>query len=59
MSAWINMIPDENPEGVVKEMYDMARTPHGTVDNVMRSQSLRPHTIAGHMALYKRAYGAV
>ena len=34
-------------------MYDLARTPHGTVDNVMRCQSLRPHTIAGHMALYK------
>lgn len=53
MSAWIEMIPDSEAEGSVKEMYDRARTPHGTVDNVMRSQSLRPHSIAGHMALYK------
>ena len=53
MSAWIEMIPDAQAEGTTKEMYDLARTPHGTVDNVMRSQSLRPHTIAGHMALYK------
>ena len=34
-------------------MYDKARTPHGTVDNVMRAHSLRPHTMAGHMALYR------
>lgn len=53
MAAWIQMIPDEEAQGTVKEMYDRARTPHGTVDNVMRVQSLRPHTIAGHMALYK------
>jgi uncharacterized peroxidase-related enzyme len=53
MTAWIHMIPDEKAQGTVKEMYDRARTPHGTVDNVMRVQSLRPYTIAGHMALYK------
>lgn len=53
MSAWIEMIEDSDAEGLTKEMYDKARTPHGTVDNVMRCQSLRPHTIAGHMAIYK------
>lgn len=47
------MIEDTQATGTVKEMYDKARSPHGTVDNVMRCQSLRPHTIAGHMALYK------
>jgi len=53
MTAWIKMIEDEDAGGLTKEMYDKARTPHGTVDNVMRCQSLRPHTIAGHMAIYK------
>ncbi|MEZ5756897.1 MAG: peroxidase-related enzyme [Emcibacteraceae bacterium] len=53
MSAWIKMIEDSEAEGLTKEMYDKARSPHGTVDNVMRCQSLRPHTIAGHMAIYK------
>lgn len=53
MTAWIEMINDEDATGTVREMYDKARTPHGTVDNVMRCQSLRPHTIAGHMAIYK------
>lgn len=53
MTAWIEMIEDAKATGAVKEMYDLARSPHGTVDNVMRCQSLRPHTIAGHLAVYK------
>ena len=53
MSAWIRMIPVDEATGTLKEMYDKARTPHGTVDNVMRAHSLRPHTMAGHMALYR------
>ncbi len=53
MSAWIEMIPDEEATGAVKEMYDKVRTPHGTVDNVMRAHSLRPHTMAGHVVLYR------
>lgn len=53
MSAWITMIADEDATGVLKEMYDKVRTPHGTVDNVMRAHSLRPHTMSGHLALYK------
>ena len=53
MSAWIKMIADDDATGVVKEMYDKVRTPHGTVDNVMRAHSLRPHTMHGHLVLYK------
>ena len=53
MSAWIKMIPVDEATGVVKEMYDQVKTPHGTVDNVMRAHSLRPHTMAGHLALYR------
>lgn len=53
MTAWIKVIPDDQAQGKVKEIYDLARTPHGTVDNVMTAQSLRPETIAGHIALYK------
>jgi uncharacterized peroxidase-related enzyme len=53
MSAWIRMIPVDEATGTLKEMYEKARTPHGTVDNVMRAHSLRPHTMAGHMALYR------
>lgn len=53
MSAWIQMIDDAAATGEVKAMYDRVRTPHGTVDNVMRAHSLRPHTMEGHLVLYK------
>lgn len=53
MSAWIEMIPLENAEGELKRVYDMVRTPSGTVDNVMRAHSLRPHTMEGHVVLYR------
>ena len=53
MSAWIKMVPVDEATGVLKEMYDKVKTPHGTVDNVMRAHSLRPHTMGGHLALYK------
>ena len=53
MSAWIKMIEVEQAEGKVKEMYELVKTPHGTVDNVMRAHSLRPHTMEGHVTLYR------
>jgi uncharacterized peroxidase-related enzyme len=33
--------------------YQKVRTPHGTVDNVMKAHSLRPHTMEGHVSLYR------
>ena len=53
MSAWIKMIPLEEASGKLKEMYQRVTTPHGTVDNVMRAHSLRPHSMEGHLVLYK------
>ena len=53
MSAWIEMVPLEDAGGTLKEMYDKVKTPHGTVDNVMRAHSLRPHTMDGHVTLYR------
>lgn len=53
MSAWIEMIADENADGDVRDALAVARTPHGTVDNVLRVHSLRPNTMRGHMALYR------
>jgi len=47
------MTPVAEATGTLKAMYDKVKTPHGTVDNVMRAHSLRPHTMAGHLALYK------
>ena len=53
MSAWIAMISDEDADAPLKEVLDLARTPHGTVDNVMRVHSLRPNTMRGHVVLYR------
>jgi len=55
MSAWIKMISDDDASKELKETLDLARTPHGTVDNVMRVHSLRPSTMKGHVTLYRAA----
>ena len=55
MTAWINMISDEDASKELREVLDLARTPHGTVDNVMRVHSLRPNTMKGHVTLYRAA----
>lgn len=55
MNAWIRMISDEEADDALRETLDMARTPHGTVDNVMRVHSLRPNTMKGHVILYRAA----
>ena len=47
------MIPEHEATGILKDMYARAMTPHGTVDNVMKVHSLRPHTMHGHVTLYK------
>lgn len=53
MSAWIEMVSDEDANGRLKELLDKSRTPHGTVDTVMRVHSLRPETMNGHVTLYR------
>ena len=53
MSTWIEMLPVENATGSLKDAYDLAKTPTGTVDNVMRIHSQRPHTMVGHLTLYR------
>ncbi|MGI9504089.1 MAG: alkylhydroperoxidase, partial [Geminicoccaceae bacterium] len=53
MSAWIEMVADENASIALKEALQEARTPHGTVDNVMLVHSLRPSTMRGHVKLYR------
>ena len=55
MSAWIRMLSDEEAGEELREALALARTPHGTVDNVMRVHSLRPSTLRGHVLLYRAA----
>ena len=49
------MIADADADADLRDALKGARTPHGTVDNVLRVHSLRPNTMRGHMTLYKAA----
>ena len=55
MAAWIKMISDDDADTDLLEALSLSRTPHGTVDNVMRIHSLRPNTMRGHVILYRAA----
>jgi len=55
MSAWISMISDQDADETLTSALALARTPHGTVDNVMRVHSHRPSTLKAHVALYRAA----
>jgi len=55
MAAWIEMISDDDASAELLDVLALARTPHGTVDNVMRVHSLRPNTMRGHVVLYRSA----
>ena len=55
MTAWIRMLIDEEADDDLLEALALARTPHGTVDNVMRVHSLRPNSLRGHVILYRAA----
>jgi len=55
MTAWISMIEDADADEHLLDTLKLARTPHGTVDNVMRVHSHRPNTMRGHVVLYRAA----
>jgi len=51
--AYIQCIHPERAEGKLAEVYRRVSGPGGQVDNVLQAHSLRPHTLQGHLALYK------
>lgn len=53
--TWITTISYDAAEGALKKLYDRIKGPDNNVDNIMLAHSLRPHTMEGHMALYKYA----
>jgi uncharacterized peroxidase-related enzyme len=50
--AWIETIPPERAEGLLKRLYEAAVRRAGKVFNVLRVQSLRPRTLRASTALY-------
>lgn len=51
--AWIETIAYDDADGKLKMLYDRVKGPDNNVDNIMMMHSLRPHTMEGHMAIYK------
>ena len=51
--SWIEEIPYEEATGSLKKLYDKVKGPDENVDNILLAHSLRPHTLNGHMGLYK------
>ena len=50
---WIRTIPYRAATGRLRKLYDRIKGPGDNVDNIMMAHALRPHTMEGHMALYK------
>lgn len=51
--SWIRTIPFAQATGRLKLLCARIAGPGNNVDNIMMAHSLRPHTMEGHMALYK------
>jgi uncharacterized peroxidase-related enzyme len=51
--SWIERIGYDRATGRLRTIYDRIRGPRGELDNILTVHSLRPHTLEGHMALYK------
>ena len=50
---WISHVPYGEATGRLKDLYDRVKGPGDNVDNIMLAHSLRPHSMEGHMAIYK------
>ncbi len=51
--SWIKVISYADSEGKLRKLYDRVKGPDNNVDNIMMAHSLRPHSMEGHMAIYK------
>jgi uncharacterized peroxidase-related enzyme len=51
--TWIETVAYGDSEDELRALYDRIKGPDDNVDNVMLAHSLRPHTMQGHMTLYK------
>ncbi len=51
--SWIRTVTYDESSGRLRDLYDRLKGPNDNVDNIMMAHSLRPHTMEGHMAIYK------
>ena len=51
--SWIKTINYEKAGAKLQRIYKKVKGPNDNIDNVLMIHSLRPHTLEGHMTLYK------
>ena len=51
--SWIKKIEYEESSGELREIYDRVAGKDGYIDNILTIHGQRPHTLEGHMTLYK------
>ncbi len=51
--SWIKKIGYEKSAGKLRRLYDRIKGKDGHIDNILTVHGQRPHTLEGHMTLYK------
>lgn len=51
--SWIKTISYTEADSNLKRVYNRVKGPNNNIDNILKIHSLRPHSLTGHMALYK------
>ncbi len=51
--SWIQTVAYSDATGRLRKLYDRVKGPENNIDNIMMAHSLRPHTMEGHMTIYK------
>ena len=51
--SFIKTINYQNATGKLKKIYNRIKGPNDHIDHVLSIHSLRPHTLEGHMSIYK------
>ena len=54
--SWIQNVAEAKARGRLKQLYAKARGA-GPVDSILTVHGLRPHTLDGHLALYRSVLG--
>lgn len=51
--TWIKTLSYEEADKKLQKLYDRVKGPGGQIDHILKAHSLRPHTLTGHMTMYK------
>ena len=51
--SWIRTIDRAAAQGRLRALYKRIEGPGGRIDNIIKVHALRPHTLDGHMTLYR------